>query len=151
MKKGNGVGIALILALVFIGQLTLAHNVNSFEDPEIDWSPDEPKPGEEITVYADIHQNVSEVIIIVCPADYCLPQEEMERIGLQRYKHSFYVNETATVELHIKMVSNGNVTWYNATSFKVGEKGNGIPGFLTVVSIVAIAVIFLKRRFVTLK
>jgi hypothetical protein len=151
MKNGIGVSIASVLVLSLLCQLTLADTVNQFEDPNIEIHPDKPMPGEEITVYADITQNVSEVLIIVCPADYCLPQADMEMSVSGTYRYSFYVNETAEVELHIKMVDNGNVTWYNATSFNVGEKDNGLPGFIAVAGVLAFMAIFLKRRFVTLK
>lgn len=108
-------------------------------------TPERPEPGDKITVTAEIKGNISEVIIQVCYGDVCLLPTLMEKEG-GKYKNSFYINETTEVELHFKIVENGDITWHNSTSFKVEKKGNGISGFMTVATVGAIAIFFLKRR-----
>lgn len=109
-------------------------------------TPDHPEPGEKITVYAEGEENISDIIIQICYGDICLQPTPMEKVEEGKYRYSFYVNETTKVDLHFKIIENGNVTWDNSTYFKIEKKGNGIPGFMAVVTICAIAVLFLKKR-----
>jgi len=113
-------------------------------------TPDNPEPGEKVTVYAEAGDNVSGITIQVCYGDICLQPSPMEKVG-DKYKYSFYVNETTKVDLHFKIIENDMIRWDNSTSFKVEKKGNGTPGFMAVATICAIATVFLLRKRITLK
>ncbi len=140
----------LLLLFVSLALVQQAFALTPEEPVEVTWTPEDPKLEEKITVYVEIEEDISSVILQVCYGDICLQPIQMEKIEEGKYKDFFYINESEGVEvgLHFKIVDNGNVTWHNSTSFKVGKNGNGVPGFMAIATLCAgaIAVFVLKRK-----
>ena len=115
----------------------------------VTWSPENPEPGDKITVALSPESGVSNVTIQVCVGDICRLPQPMEKVGGD-YTYDFYVNETADVHLNFTIdYSNGSTIWDDTTSFRVEKAaaGNGSPGFGSVLAVfAAAAAVLLVRR-----
>ncbi|HDS59989.1 MAG TPA: LPXTG cell wall anchor domain-containing protein [Thermoplasmatales archaeon] len=145
------------LALVVLIALSpvVAAAPRLFLKPEVTWTPEQPEPGDRITVYATPEGNVTSMVLQVCvdtDDNYiCRIPQAMEKTD-DLFSLSFYINETAHVHLNFSLTyGDGSQVYDNTTSFRVepsegGNGGDGMPGFALAGVLAAGAGALMARR-----
>ncbi len=110
------------------------------EIKDIYWEPGEPKPGDDITVYAEIDGNVSSVAIQYCIGDACFPAT-MEKAGDNLWKFIIPGEQVSEgkIEVNVSINVDGNKI-YMEKEIEVKKEGK-TPGFEMVGIIAAIAAV----------
>ena len=128
----------LPLFIIFMFSFSYAAEIKN-----VYWEPAEPKPGDDITVYAEIEGNVSSVAIQYCIGEACFPAT-MEKVSDNLWK--FVIDgeqvKEGKIEVNVTINVNGSKI-YMEKEIEVKKEGK-TPGFemIAVVSaIVAVAML----------
>lgn len=146
--------VTLVLVAMIALSTVVAAAPRPFLRPEVTWTPQQPEPGDQITIYATPDTNVTSMVLQVCVETsdnyVCRIPEEMEKVD-HTFSLSFYVNDTAQVHLNFTLIyDDGSQAYDNTTSFRVepsgGGEGGGLPGFAVAGVLAAGAGVLLTRR-----
>jgi PGF-CTERM protein len=145
---------SLMIFLAFSAVVSAAPR--AYSQLEVTWAPNQPEPGERITVTVSSEEtNVSGIHLQVCVKTkdnyVCRIPEQMQELNGD-YVHSFYINDTAEVFLNFTIrYLDGFKAYDNSSSFDVktaaGDNG-GTPGFGFVLAVTAagLAAVFARKQ-----
>jgi|Deesub1362A_J573_1020465.scaffolds.fasta_scaffold03504_7 hypothetical protein len=115
---------------------------NAASIDNIYWEPKEPKPGDNITVYAEISGNVSKVKLQYCIGDACYFENMVKEGNIWKFVIDGSKVTKGTIEVNIS-IENGEKIFKTADII-VKEKKT--PGFELLVMLAAIAMIIAKIK-----
>ncbi|HEC76914.1 MAG TPA: hypothetical protein ENI33_06640 [Thermoplasmatales archaeon] len=125
------------LLLIFLFSMS-----NAFSIEKIYWKPENPEPGDDITVYVEIDGNASSVILQWCIGDLCFfPSMEKNGDVWQTVIPGDKVSK-GTIELNVT-AENSEKVFKNA---EITVKEKNTPGFELFFAFIAIALISIKVR-----
>ncbi len=122
--------LPLLLFLFSISNAAVIKNVY--------WEPENPKPGQSITVYAEIEGNVSNVRLQYCIGDACFPVDMKKEGNLWVATIDGSEVKEGKIEVNVTADSEEGKIYMEK---EITIKGKSTPGFEFLVAIAAIALL----------
>jgi|GEM_PF-1950035 len=108
---------------------------------QIYWEPENPHPGDDITVYAKISGNVSQVKYQYCIGEACFPGEMQKNGDLWQFVIPSSDVKEGTIDLNVTAIDDEGNKVYMEKEIEIKKAGgSSTPGFELLAAMVAVGI-----------